>query len=387
MDEFGKKRYGRTEKELTILKENLKIAFITIISAVFFALLIIGQYWSFGSGQTTSAMDSEDKKIEKETKSKIKNLACASLKMKKENGFENMLCEQSVFDDDEELEKDALARQSGSGAIVIEQYTKKVLNEQNAHQRLYPASTTKVLTALCVIQNKDLNEMVTIPKKASGVEGSSIYLLPGEKLTVRELLYGLMLRSGNDAATALALTVCSTIEEFANVMNKTALACGAKNSNFCNPHGLQDENHYTTAYDLAMITAKAFEYKEFREIVGSKFKTISGKEQKRYLKNKNKILWRYKGGNGVKTGYTKTSGRCLVAAAKRNGMQVIAVVLNHNAMWNDAQCLMNFAFDNYEFKNDYYSIYEQQNGDCDDVKIIDKDPPVKLRRKTYRHKK
>ena len=234
------------------------------------------------------------------------------------------------------------------GKIVVEQTSKRVLYGENENEKLYPASTTKVLTALCVLNNLPLDRVVTVPKIAEGVEGSSIYLKAGQKITVEDLLFGLMLRSGNDAAVTLAVETSGSIENFARLMNETAKECGAKNSNFVNPHGLHDENHYTTAYDLAQIAAKAYENDDFVRIASSKLKKIKVDDVETVIANKNKMLKLYDGANGVKTGFTKASGRCLVSGAKQGGMQLISVVLNCGDMWNESVRLLDFGFDNYE---------------------------------------
>lgn len=238
-------------------------------------------------------------------------------------------------------------KKQNRGAVVIEQSSRRVLYSHGMNERCYPASTTKVLTALCVLNNLPLEKIVTMPKEAEGVEGSSIYLKAGEKISVKDLLLGLMLRSGNDAAVTLAIATSGSVEQFANLMNKTAEECGAINSHFVNPHGLNDGMHYTTAYDLALICAKAYENADFVKIVSTKKAKITVDGEDRYIGNKNKLLNVYDGANGVKTGYTKKSGRCLVSAAKRDGMQVIGVVLNHSDMWNDSVRMLDFAFDNY----------------------------------------
>lgn len=238
-------------------------------------------------------------------------------------------------------------KKQNRGAVVIEQSSRRVLYSDGMNERCYPASTTKVLTALCVLNNLPIEKIITVPKEAEGVEGSSIYLKAGEKISVKDLLLGLMLRSGNDAAVTLAIATSGSVEQFANLMNKTAEECGAINSHFVNPHGLNDEMHYTTAYDLALICAKAYENDDFVKIVSAKKAKITVDGEDRYIGNKNKLLNIYDGANGVKTGYTKKSGRCLVSAAKRDGMQVISVVLNHSDMWNDSVRMLDFAFDNY----------------------------------------
>ena len=235
-----------------------------------------------------------------------------------------------------------------SSSIVIESTTKRILSSQNHNARLPMASTTKIMTALVVLENAKLDETVEINSSAVGVEGSSIYLRNGEKLTVRELLYGLMLRSGNDSAVALAIYVGGSVSGFVRLMNEKAEYLGLKNTNFTNPHGLHDGEHYTSAYDLAIISAEAMRNPEFAKIVSTKSVYIGENESRRYLVNKNKILSGYEGGNGIKTGYTKNAGRCLVSASLRNGMQIICVVLNHPDMWQDSVNLMNEAHSAYK---------------------------------------
>ena len=238
--------------------------------------------------------------------------------------------------------------QAASGAVAIEATSKRVLCEENMNAKCYPASTTKVLTALVILNTLPLDRVVTVPKQAEGVEGSSIYLHAGEKITVNDLLLGLMLRSGNDAATALAIEAAGSVDKFALLMNETAKSVGAVNSHFVNPHGLHDNDHYTTAYDLALITAAAYENEEFVRIVSTKQAKILIDDEPHYIANKNKLLTLYEGANGVKTGYTKKSGRCLVGGAIRGGMQIITVVLNYGDMWNDTIRLLNYGFDNFE---------------------------------------
>ena len=174
-----------------------------------------------------------------------------------------------------------------------------------------------------------------------------MYLRAGQSISVEDLLFGLMLRSGNDAAIALAIETSGSTREFANLMNKTATACGATDSYFVNPHGLHDENHFTTALDLAKITAKAYENPDFVRIVSSKTRKITVDGVETVIANKNKMLKNYDCANGVKTGFTKASGRCLVSGAKRGDMQLISVVLNCGDMWNESVRLLDFGFDNY----------------------------------------
>ena len=239
-----------------------------------------------------------------------------------------------------------------SATISMEISSKRVLTGTNIHTKMYMASTTKILTAITVIENCNLDDVVTVTAKSVGVEGSSMYLDAGEKITVKNLLYGLMLRSGNDAATTLALYACGSIEKFAELMNCTAKKAGAKESNFVNPHGLHNDNHYTTAYDLALISCYAMQNEVFKEIVGTRKITIpwTTRDYDRTMVNKNKMLSNYEGATGIKTGYTKKAGRCLVSSAKRNGMDVVTVVLNCGNMWEKSTELLDYSFENYNMK-------------------------------------
>lgn len=241
---------------------------------------------------------------------------------------------------------------SARGAIVMERSTRRVLFEKNSDLCLPMASTTKIVTALTVLRNTELDEVVEIPKAACGIEGSSVYLREGEHLTVRELLYALMLRSGNDCATALALHVSGSIESFADLMNVTARDLGCKSSHFANPHGLHDDAHYTTAHDLAVITCAALENNDFQEIVATKVMRISneGYEYDRVLVNKNKLLSRYDFADGVKTGFTKKAGRCFVGSATQDDMQVVVVVLNCGPMFEETENMLKVAFANYKLE-------------------------------------
>lgn len=238
----------------------------------------------------------------------------------------------------------------GTSEIVMETLSKRVLYESRAHEKKYMASTTKILTAITVIENCDVNAEVTVTPETTNIEGSSIYLEAGEKLSVKDLLYGLMLRSGNDCAETLAVYCSGTIEKFACLMNETAKKIGANDSNFKNPHGLHDDEHYTTAYDLALISCYAIKNPTFKEIVSTKRKIIpfTTRGGNRLLINKNKMLNNLDGCTGVKTGYTKKAGRCLVTSCRRNNMEVVSVVLNCGDMWNVSQNLIENAFADYK---------------------------------------
>ncbi len=239
---------------------------------------------------------------------------------------------------------------SAESAVVIEATTGRVLYEKNAHEKMPMASTTKVMTAIVALENGNLDDIVEVGPNASGVEGSSIWLSVGEKMTLSDMLFGLMLASGNDAAVAIAEHIGGSVDGFVDMMNRKAQDIGAYNTHFANPNGLPIDNHYTTAYDLALISAYAMHNAMFCEIVKTQYKTLpwEGHEWDRVVKNKNKILWNYDGGNGIKTGFTKDAGRCLSAAAQRDDMQLVSVVLAAPDMFNDCMALMDYGFENYE---------------------------------------
>lgn len=245
------------------------------------------------------------------------------------------------------LPYDFAAEAQSSSECVMEVYSHRVLGGSNIDMRLPMASTTKTMTALLACESGKLDETVVIPKVAEGVEGSSIYLRAGEKLKLRDLVYGLMLRSGNDSAVAIACFLGGSVDIFATMMNDRAEKMGLKNTNFVNPHGLHDDNHYTSAYDLAVIASEGMKNDEFKKIVSSKKYTCGEGENVRYFTNKNKLLWSYEGCNGLKTGFTKKAGRCLVSASERDGMQVVAVVLNVPDMFGRCAALMDNAHKDY----------------------------------------
>ena len=238
---------------------------------------------------------------------------------------------------------------TAKSAIMIDSNSKRILFEKNAYQKLAMASTTKIVTAITAIENcDDLDKVITVDNRAIGIYGTSIYLKPGEQLSVRELLYGLMLRSGNDASVALAYAIAGGPEQFCEMMNAVAKKVGANNSHFSNTHGLDDENHFTTAYDLALITAYALENKDFAEIVKTKnIKICKGQENERYLINKNKLLSKLDGCIGVKTGFTNDAGRCLVSACERGGLKLVCVVLNCGPMFEESESLFNLAYEKF----------------------------------------
>lgn len=234
------------------------------------------------------------------------------------------------------------------GAILIDTKDKTVLFEKNADKKLYPASTTKIMTALVALETLEeigagQDSRVTVPDEAVGLEGSSVYLKAGQQVTMEELLYGMMLQSGNDAAAAVAICCGGDMETFVEKMNDKAAALGCGSTHFTNPSGLHDEEHYTTARDLAIIGAAAMEKEDFRRIVSAE--SWQSQDTGRSYVNKNKTLFQYDGGNGIKIGYTKASGRTLAASAERDGKVLIAVVLNDHNWFEDAYGMLDYGFE------------------------------------------
>ncbi len=268
---------------------------------------------------------------------------------------------------------------SAESAFAFDMDSGRVFYEKNANIKRAMASTTKIATAITVIENcSDLDAIVKVDKRAVGIEGTSIYLREGEELSVRDLLYGLMLRSGNDSAVALAIYISGDIENFCKLMNETALRAGAENTNFTNPHGLDNPNHYTTARDLAKITAYALNNKDFAQIVSTKnIKIPSSEEGTRFLANKNRLLNSLEGCIGVKTGYTKKAGRCLVSAVEKNDLRVVCVVLNCGPMFEESAEILNAICEKYKS----YAVLEPykyiadlplENGDVPSIQVFSK---------------
>ena len=252
----------------------------------------------------------------------------------------------------------AEALTSAKAMCVMETSSKRVLYSKNMEEKLAMASTTKIMTAITAIESgMDLDEIFEISEKSVGISGTSIYLRKGEKLTLRKLLYGLMLVSGNDASVAIGEKVGNGVEHFIDMMNWKARQIGAFNSHFENTHGLDQQGHYTTAYDLALITSYALKNEVFKEIVSTKNIQITNEDGKiRYFKNKNKLLFSLEGAEGVKTGFTDDAGRCLVSAVNKNGMEIVCVVLNCGPMFEESAVLLNKAYQDFaivELTKDY----------------------------------
>jgi D-alanyl-D-alanine carboxypeptidase (penicillin-binding protein 5/6) len=238
-------------------------------------------------------------------------------------------------------------------AILMDVKTGQVLWEKKMHKRLAPASTTKILTAIIAIERGQLEADVTVSPRAAATRGSSMYLYPGQTLALRELLEGLMLRSGNDAAVAIAEHIAGSTEEFARIMNEKAAAIGARDSHFINPNGLSAIGHYSSAHDLAVIARYALTNPVFADIVRTRETNIDwldrrGKEQEKAIRNTNKLLWMFADADGVKTGTTSEAGPCLVASATRDGQKLISVVLHDHERWSDSMRLLQYGFQNFD---------------------------------------
>ena len=229
---------------------------------------------------------------------------------------------------------------SAKSAALLDGTTGECLYEKNGDQRALIASTTKIMTGLLVCEAGDLGRTVTVPETAAGTEGSSMYLKSGETLTRRELLYGMMLHSGNDAALTLAISISGSEAAFVRQMNRRACALNLTQTHFANPHGLDSGENYSTALDLARLAQAALQNEQFRAVVSTKTITCAG----RTLTNHNKLLWRYDGCIGVKTGYTRHAGRILVSAAERGGRMLIAVTISDPDDWRDHVSLLDYGF-------------------------------------------
>lgn len=249
---------------------------------------------------------------------------------------------------------------SAKSAVLYQPDLDVFLYSKNADERLPMASTTKIMTALIALENSTMDEKVEIEDAAIGIEGSSAYLKRGDVLTMEELLYALLLQSANDAATAIAYHIGGNVEAFADMMNDRAEKLGLSNTHFENPHGLDGEKHYTTARELALIAAEAMKNEEFKKIVSTYKRTFATEERSRTYVNHNKLLQLYEGCIGVKTGFTKKSGRCLVGASEKDGLCFITVTLDAPGDWKDHSVMMNYGYDRLErlcLTNEFDHVY------------------------------
>ncbi len=256
-------------------------------------------------------------------------------------------------------------------AIMMDAQTGRVLYEKNADERGLIASTTKIMTALIVCEQCNVLDRMMIPKEAVGIEGSSMYLREGEVLTIQELLYGLMLRSGNDAAVALAIYCGGTVEGFAELMNDKARQLGLTGTHFENPNGLDSPGHYSTARDLAVLAAYAMKNPVFYQTVSTKTVTVGN----RVLRNHNKLLWRVDGADGVKTGFTKAAGRILVSSATRQGRRLICVTMDDPNDWLNHQKLLDEGFSGFQVeqivkKGDFLGTVNVLSGEKENVRVL-----------------
>ncbi len=256
--------------------------------------------------------------------------------------------------------------------VVLDRISKKTLYGKNENSKVKMASTTKIMTATIVLENSSLDKIVEVSKKAGGTGGSRLGLKAGDKISIRDLLYGLLLCSGNDAAIALAESISGSVDEFSKLMNKKAEDLGLYNTHFESPHGLDSDNHYTTAYELAVLSDYALKNSTFKNIVGTKNYTVTINGHPKALSNTNELLGNLNGVYGIKTGFTNGANRCLVTACKRGNMDIICVVLGadtKNFRTKDSIKLIEYSFKNYEYFNIKDYIYNY----LDDWKISHND--------------
>ncbi len=273
---------------------------------------------------------------------------------------------------------DALPQVTARSAVVMDALTGEILYQRMMDERRYPASTTKIMTLITALEaNKGLDDAVKISGAAADMEGSTMWLEQGERYRFEDLLYGLMLVSGNDAATAVAEHVAGSVPAFAKRMTEKAHEIGATHTRFANSCGLHDPGHYTTAHDLALIAAYGYKNDTFRKIVSTKERRVPLMKPPfvRELENENMLLWIYPGANGVKTGYTDAAGRCVVTAAERDGVQLISVVLDSIYMWNDSIAMLDYGFrhiESREFvkKGEKLASIPVAGGDQDSVSLL-----------------
>lgn len=295
-------------------------------------------------------------------------LFCFADDILEESELDNFL---EVSADTQKTSKEPIT--NSKSIIALDRKSLTVLYEKNAYKEVPMASTTKIMTAILVLENCNLNETVEFSKEAANVRGSCLEVSLGAKMSMNDVLYGLMMRSGNDCAVAIAEHISGSVENFAELMNAKAQELNLTHTHFVTPHGLDDENHYTTAYELALLTDYALKNKTFKNIVATKTTTISVNGNPRTISNTNELLGNFSGVYGVKTGFTFNAGRCLVSSCKRNDMDIIVVVLGadtKNQRTRDSMNIINYVYDNFEYVNisDYiqksfeeYKKYYQEN--------------------------
>ena len=260
---------------------------------------------------------------------------------------------------------DPLPNVTARSAVVMEAKTGLIVYARDMDLKSYPASTTKMMTLITALDKGNLSDTVRVGGNAAFAEGSTLWLEEGDKVPLRELLTGMMMVSGNDGAVAVAEHVGGSIKNFARMMNEKAREIGAEHTHFVNPSGLPDENHYTTAHDLALMAAYGLKNDKFTRITSTKEQTFPWvKDPSHLLRNENQLLWIYPGANGIKTGYTDAAGRCLVSSAERGGTEIVAVVLDSLYMWNDSIALLD-----YGFKNLHSFVYVNRGETCGNIAV------------------
>ena len=313
---------------------------------------------------------------------KIKKIIILVLLLVMVNNFfvyaddENELLNEPIIEENDKKEIEAAASSNTKPTInsrryaIYDRLSERCIYGKDENKQTAMASTTKIMTAIIVVENCKLEDIVTITAKAAGTGGSTLGINKDDKITVNDLLYGLMLRSGNDAAVALAIHTAGSVEEFANMMNQKAKQLNLKNTHFVTPHGLDNEEHYTTAYELAKITDYALKNKTIAKIVATKSTTIYINEMPRQINNTNELLGNVEGVYGVKTGFTNNAGRCLVTSVKRGDMDLIVVVLGADTRKDrakDSMKLIEYAFKKYrvinveEIINKEFELWKQIN--------------------------
>ena len=285
--------------------------------------------------------------------------------------------EYNDLDDDNIIETSSIGTQTfninARSCIVLDRLSKNIIYGKNEFNKVKMASTTKIMTATIIIENCDLNKTVEVSKRAAGTGGSRLGLKTGDKITIKDLLYGLMLCSGNDAAVALAENCSGSIPEFSNLMNNKAKELGLNNSHFESPHGLDSDNHYTTAYELAILSDYALQNKTFNNIVSTKQYTVTINEYPKTLSNTNELLGNLLGVYGIKTGFTNGANRCLVTACKRDDMDIICVVLGCDTKkfrTQDSIKLIEYAFNSYTRVNIEETIKKTEDQQQEDTEVV-----------------
>lgn len=297
--------------------------------------------------------------IQTELQNETKNIIQSETQGDSQNGTQENSQNVAIETSSNSIE---IPKQNARIGLIFDRNSKTILYEKNGLKQVPMASTTKIMTAIVVLENANLKDVVTIEKKAAGTGGSRLGLKLNDKITVHDLLYGLLLESGNDAAVALSIHIGGSVEGFSDLMNAKAKELGLLNSHFTSPHGLDQEGHYTTAYELACMADYALNIPKFKEIVSTKYYTVTINGSSKQISNTNELLGNLDGVYGVKTGFTNGAGRCLVTACKRGNLDIITVVLGSDTKkirTSDSIKLIEYAYKNYEVINLEEKVKEQ----------------------------